>query len=244
MKFIFTRDIQNDLQEVDHIFKRSLLPWWDEISAYMPEVDQDPGFRLLPVMVLNAYKYLGMDRGKSVPMANLFKTIDFASRIHVMVKDDEEGQTHNQAMQFTILIGDYIFGRVLKLLLENRADQFLGLFAAMICTINEGLIIEYKLNGDLEQVLAKTRASMYKNAFLIAGQTAQITPEATETYGEIGFNLGTALELIFVHGQMKRARVYVDKAEKLLRKMDLTGDHNLQVLENLINDIGHNCEVA
>lgn len=244
MKFIITRDIRSDLQEVDNIFQKSLTPWWDEISAYIPEVDKDPGFRMLPVMVLNAYKYLGMDRNRSVPMANLFKTIDFASRIHVMVKDDEEGQKHNQAMQFTILIGDYIFGRVLKLLLENQAENFLNMFATMICTINEGLIIEYKLNGDLEQVLAKTRAPMYKNAFLMAGQTAVMTPESTEIYGDIGYNLGTALELIFIHGQIKPGRVYLDKAGELLQQLDLDKINNLKYLEELINSIGNNCEVA
>jgi len=244
MESIFTKDIQADLQEVNETFQKSLISWWDEISAYIPEVDKDLGFRLLPVMVINAYKYLGMDRDISIQMANLFKTIDFAGRIHVLVKDDNEGQQHNQEMQFTILIGDYIFGKVLKLLLDTQADKLLSMFATMIGNINEGLIIEYKLNGGLEQVLAKTRAPLYHNAFLSAAKMAGLTPQTAENYAGVGHNLGVALELIFIHGQKHNAYAYLDKAQELLQLLNKTEIHQYESLEQLVREIGKKWEVA
>lgn len=244
MDLIFTKEIQTDLQEVDKTFQERLLPWWDEISAYMPEVDQDLGFKLLPAMVINAYRYLGMDRGLSIQMANLFKTIDFASKIHVMVKDDDEGQKHNQDMQFTILIGDYIFGKVLKLLLETQADKLLYLFASMIGRINEGLIIEYKLNGSLEQVLVKTRGPLYHDAFLSAANLSGLTSATAENYAKIGHNLGIALELILIHGQKRSGYAYLYKAQEILLLLNKNEIQQFEALENLVHEIGKNWEVA
>lgn len=244
MDFIFTKDIQTDLQEVDKTFQRCLLPWWDEISAYMPELEKDLGFKLLPVMVLNAYRFLGMDKGLSVQMANLFKTIDFASKIHVLVKDDDEGQKHNQEMQFTILIGDYIFGKVLKLLLETQADKLLHMFASMIGSINEGLIIQYKLNSGLEQVLLKTRGPLYHDAFLSAAKMAGLTPETAENYAKFGNNLGMALELIVIHGQRLSGYAYLDKAQEQLHMLNNNEIQQFEALDTLVHEIGKNWEVA
>jgi len=244
MEFIFNKDIQTDLQEVDKTFRSSLVPWWDEISAYMPKIDKDLGFRILPVMVINAYRSLGLEKDLAIQMANLFKTIDFASKIHVMVKDDDEGQKHNQEMQFTILIGDYIFGRVLKLLVETRTDHLLNMFATMIGTINEGLIIQHEFKSGLEQTLVQTRAPLYFNAFLSAAKMADLPPDTAEVYGEIGHNLGIALELTFVHGQKGVGQAYLDKTKNLLQLLNKNENRRFQSLENLIHQMDKNWEVA
>jgi geranylgeranyl pyrophosphate synthase len=243
MEFIFNKDIQTDLQEVDKTFRGSLMPWWDEISAYMPTIDKDLGFRILPVMVINAYRSLGLERDLAIQMANLFKTIDFASKIHGLVKDDDEGQKHSQEMQFTILIGDYIFGRVLKMLVETGTDHLLYMFAAMIGTINEGLIIEHKLKSGLEQTLIQTRAPLYYNAFLSAAKMADLAPDTADLYGEIGHNLGVALELTFAYGQKSVGQAYFNKTKELLQLINKE-KHQFESLEILIQQMDKNWEVA
>lgn len=219
MEFIFTREMKADLLEVEDLFKRSLLSWWDEIYIYVQKMDGDLSFQLLTAMVINAYRCLGLERELSIQMANLFKTINFASKIHVLVKDDDEGQEHNQELQFTVLIGDYIFGKVMSLLLDTRADKLLDRFAAMICEINEGLIVEYKLNKGLQEVLARTKAPLYNNAFNSAAELAGLAPEVTGIYTELGYNLGMALELLYVHGQKEDVGAYLIKAEQLLQSL-------------------------
>ncbi len=219
MEYIFTREIKTDLIEVDALFKRSLLPWWAEIDVYRRKIEADPGFQLLPAVVICAYRCLGLERELAIQMANLYKTINFANKIHIMVKDEEEGQKHNQALQFTILIGDYIFGKVFSLLLETRADKLIDSFAAMICEINEGFIVEYKLNRELEEVLSRTRAPLYKNAFKSAAQLRAMSAENTRVYGDLGYNLGMALELLYVHGRKLDAGKFMSKAEQLLQSL-------------------------
>jgi geranylgeranyl pyrophosphate synthase len=244
MESILTKELQTGLQEVDKIFRSSLLPWWAGISAYLPYVEKDLGFKVLPAMVINAYQYLGLDRELSIQMANLFMTIDFASKIHILVKDDDEGQKRSQEMQFTILIGDYIFGRVLKLLVETHTDHLLYMFATMIGRINEGLIIEYKFNCSLEQVLNQTRAPLYHDAFLSAAKIAHLAPGTAEIYAEIGQNLGIALELFNKYGHKTSWHTYLNKAKELLPLLNKNEISQLRSLENLICEMDKNWEVA
>lgn len=236
MNFTFARDMQGDLLAVDSLFKKSLFPWWDDISIYIDNMDADFTFNMLPAMVIAAYRNLGLNKELNLAMANLFKTIYFANRIHVLIKDDEEGQLQNQELQFTILIGDYIFGRILKLLLEAKADRLLKIFSAMMCEMNEGLVVQYKLDGDLQQTLAMTRASLYSSAFITAAQMAGLEENKIVIYGEIGRNLGMALEIKYNYGQDNRGYLY--EAERLLEQFNTSKTTPIHsVIKDLLRDV-------
>ncbi len=234
MESIINGEMQAYLSEVEDEFQSGLRPWWDEISAYLPQADEDLGYQLLPAMVVNAYRYLELDRNLAITMANLFKTFNFANIIHCLVKDDREGQKHNRELQFNILIGDFLFGRVLKLLLETEADKLLGIFAAMIATVNEGLVIKNNLHGELEQVLTKARAPLYEGAFLSAAKMANWDPGAAEVYGKVGHNLGMALELISIYDQQRSGHTYLDNVDYLLKLIQTEEIHGRGELEKLV----------
>ncbi len=234
MEYILSREMKADLLQVNSIFKENLAPWWDEIKVFVHKLDEDESFQLIPAMVIYAYRQLGLERKLSLQMANLFKTLYFASKIHVLIKDDEEGQEQNQEMQFAILIGDYIFGKVLSLLLELRVDRLLDMFAAMICEINEGLILQYKLNGGLIEVLSRTKAPLYSNTFRSAAQLAGLSDERVIIYDEIGYNLGMGVELMLVCEQ-KEDQSYLDRAEQLIKKFQ----ENMNLSESSLQELVH-----
>lgn len=206
---------QAELNTVNEVFIDSLRPWWDELQGYIPPMAGEMSYRAIPALVINAYHYVGLSRDLGIKMANMFKTIYFATRIHETIGDNEEGQEHTQELQFTILIGDFIFGRVLKLLLETNTEQLLDMFAAMICEINEGLIVKYKSVPSLEEILSVTRAPFYGYAFRSAAQLKGFGPEEGEAYSTLGFNLGMSLELLGV-GQVTEAAHYLEKAQAWL----------------------------
>lgn len=211
MNFAFTRVLEVEINDMEKMFTQSLQPWWGDMSFLLGRLQGDQSFQLMPAVAVLAYKYLDMDRKTTVAMANIFKTIYFASKIHVMIKDSEEGQTQNQELQFTILIGDYIFGRVLKLLLEAGAVQLLDEFAEMISQINEGLVIKYKLDESLPGVLLKSAAPLYATAFVSAARLKGLLPAEIKMYEKIGLALGMSLELA-IAGDAAEALGYLDGA--------------------------------
>lgn len=237
MNFILTDDIKADVREMEKEFQKNLQPWWDELSLYLPKPGDDEGFQILPVIVMRAYRWAGHQPQLAIKMANLFRTINFANLVHLRVRDSIEGQQHNQDLQFTILIGDYIFGLVLKLLLETNAERLLDQFATMICNINEGFVWTYNLGADLEESITRTRAPFYANAFASAAKLQDWSPQDVALYGNLGQNLGMALELIYIHNSKDKGMIYLDRAESFYQQLSQARFENNNDLINILSAI-------
>lgn len=236
MNFAFSRELEVEMSDIENMFKESLQPWWGELANLRSTLQGDYSFQLMPAVVLLAYKYLDMDHEIRVAMGNLFKTLYFANRIHTLVKDNDEGQIHNQDMQFTILIGDYIFGRVLKLLLEAGADGVLDNFAQMISLINEGQVIKHKLDESTQEILQKTSAPFYSTAFATAARLKGLEPSEVILYEELGFNLGMALELTMI-GQNMEALNYLNQAHTSIEKFKVVTGNTNSSLDKLVQEM-------
>ncbi|KUG04707.1 hypothetical protein ASZ90_017846 [hydrocarbon metagenome] len=216
MVFQFARDLSSELLDVDGLFKKSILPWWQEIETYRELIKLDHTWRALPAVVLSVYRGTGFNREFCISMANIFKILYLSVFIHELIKDDEEGQEYNQDMQFSILIGDYMFGRILALLIEAEADMLLPIFADMICEINEGMVKRYKLGSSEAEFVESRRASFYKTAFLTAAFCAGKNVEEQGCFREAGYKLGMALELLQEEGLREEALSFLEDSEKLL----------------------------
>ena len=237
MNAAFTRELEAELINIDINFQQSLQPWWEDLNFLRARLQGDTTLQLMPAVVLLAYQHLDLDEKLSISMASLFKTLYFANLIHNQVKDEEEGQLNNQDLQFTILIGDYIFGRVLKLLLEIGAVQVLDSLALMICQINEGLVIEHKLGEKQPEILKSGTASIYATAFLTAARLKGLTHEAIELYEQLGFTIGMALELL-VAGMSTQAQRYIEKSADVIAKFKVATGITNGRLDKFLQDLG------
>lgn len=228
---------RQDLEEVNRVVRNRLLPWWDHVQVYICQAAQENTWNHLPAAVLAVYHYLGHRRDLAIKMAAIFKMVYLASSIHEAVGDDEEGQVYDQHMQFTILIGDYISGCILKMLVESGADHLLDVFADAIAQINEGMVMKHKLEVAPEQVISKTRASLYKAAFVCAARTSGVETEGLFWYAKLGFHIGMALEtqsLAGLHPDM--VSTHSKKSQDLFYLINQKGLTSSTILELLIRD--------
>lgn len=240
IKYSFTREIRTELIDVDKVFKENLLPWWDDVYNYIKMLNEDFTWNQLPPLVYIVYRYLGLDRSISISMTNIFKTLYLANSIHFLVKDDKEGQKYDQDLQFAILIGDYMFGRMLKLLVEAGADKLVGLFAVMMAEINEGRVMERKLQADNKEVLQKTRGSMYATAFETAGQLSGMKGILLENCRQLGLNLGMSIELMNCDISREEVLLYIHEAErnyKILNQYQRMVNSNLEAVINEVHSL-------
>lgn len=237
MNFLFTREVISDLSDVDRIFKQSLLPWWDDISLYHDKLQEDFTWKVLPAVVLNIYKYFGLNRKISIAMANIFKNVYFSNYIHALIKDDEEGQQHDNKMQFTILIGDYIFGNILKLLVESNTVNLLDIFSELMSELSEGMILQYKLQAEPSQVFKKAKAPLYETVFYTAAQLSGLNGENKEVYKRMGYNLGMSVELYNQSGFGQEAQRYVYNMEQILKKFKDYYNTPDSILEKVIKNL-------
>ncbi len=236
MDRLITRELNNELIELDRVFKETINPWWDSTYSYYQQLIYDITWKALPPVITAAYRYLGCE-GQVITFTNIFRTAYFAHHIHASVRDDKEGQKHNREMQFSILIGDYFFGRLLKLLVEADNKKILVPFAAMICSMNEGMVIKHKIDAKDNQVVEKTKAPIYATAFLSAAINAEKDAEFCEIYRQLGFNLGMCIELSYDNNLHSMALQYLFRTEGIFKQIDKEYHGKNNLLENVINEM-------
>ncbi|HEX3010435.1 MAG TPA: hypothetical protein VHQ70_00160 [Syntrophomonadaceae bacterium] len=236
MDFAFSRELTGEMAEVENTFRDNLLPWWNDISIYHDRMQGDFTWNVLPAVVLSVYKHFGLNGCLAISMASTFKTIYFSNNIHALIKDDEEGQQHDNSLQFAILIGDYIFGTVLKSLVRSGTTNLVGTIAEMICEINEGRVLQTKMNADKNQVLEKIRAPLYGTAFLTAAKLSGQDIEHQQTYHQMGRNLGMSIEL-FGSQHCQEAKPYIHTTEILMGRCNDYARKPGTLLEKVIRDL-------
>ncbi len=228
---------QDEIKSIDSAFYGQLYMWEKELDKYYESIRDDFTFIFMPLLVFKAYQFLGVDRDRSLAMANLFKTAYFGDFIMLNVKNEDEGQEYNQEMQFSILISDYIFGKVLSFLVENECSWLLDNFAEMMTEINEGFIIQYCFNADADTILFRTRMPLYSTAFFTAARTAGLDRESAASFLQIGSNIGIAMEL-YATGD-PRALEYLLRADSGLKNINIRNrncEHDLCWLVDMMVD--------
>lgn len=233
MEYLFARDYRHQLNDVDRSFKTGMLKSWPEIKTYVNLLEGDTTWDHLTLMTLVFYDHLGINNRLSTVMAYIFKNLYLAQTIHCGVKDDEEGQEYNQDLQFAILIGDYTFGYIMQLLLENQAERVLSSLASMICAISEGLVRKrYQVWNPIKEI-EEVKAPLYATAFQTAAQLAGCGRESS--YRRLGHDMGMAVELLHlgVNSQVDR---YVHSSFEILSS--LKHDNALEgVMGKVINEL-------
>lgn len=240
MIFCFTRELQPELAEVDQVFKEGLLPWWSDVHHYVNRLESNPTWHNFPAIVLSMYKYMGLEHKCCINMTNIFKTLYFANSIHATISDEEEGQKYDQELQFSILIGDYIFGHILKILVDVGADKLLQHFSALICELNEGLIMKHKMGADYRKVMETTRAPLYAYAFLTAAELkGTVYDEKLKLFKHMGHQMGMLVELIQDHERINLAGEYIHNAIDELGCLENLSDNSDTILEKVVVEL-HN----
>ncbi len=233
----FTRGLQEDLAQVDTVFKAGLQPWWHDVYVYYQQVQEDHTFTMLPALTIAALKYMGHDKKTCLSLTSIVKLFYFSNYIHERIRDDREGQEHNRDMQFSILIGDLFLGRVLRLLVDNRLDGLLKLFAGMMSDVNQGLVEKYQLGLNKIQVAEKTRLPLYTTAFVAAARLAGVDQQEEDRMKEMGYHAGMTVELCNQVDCREAARQHAEQAQTLfgqgVRRNELTGEYLFAILREL-----------
>jgi hypothetical protein len=216
MNLQFPKELSQELLEADRLFYQSIMPWWPRIQTSIELIKLDKTWNAMPGVVYGLYRDLGFKKDFCIAMTNIFKINYLASFIHEIVKGEEEGQEYNRDMQFHILIGDFLFGKMLSLLIKADADILIPFFTEMICEISEGMVSFYKLGAIHNEYIDKTKASYYKTAFLTAAASAGKPCHEQDLYKQAGHKLGMAIELLLNEADNGTVKSLLEESERLL----------------------------
>jgi hypothetical protein len=92
MVFQFSRNLSDEMKELDVLFHKSIEPWGQDMEIYLEWIEEDHTYRTLPSIVFSIYRGLGLNEEFSLSMANIYKILYLSVFIHESIHDDEEGQ--------------------------------------------------------------------------------------------------------------------------------------------------------
>lgn len=141
-----------------------------------------------------------------IGMAAILQLMQMAADIHNQIGDVEGNAVLSTAFEeqtphFPVLFGDFVYGKLLKLLCEIDCYEWVEELAKIICTMNEGAIIRKEVlevnHQDLEAaliVLEKEYGALFDEAgrtgVILAGGTAAEAKQLGQFGGLIGMLIG------------------------------------------------------
>lgn len=150
---------------------------------------------LYPAIVLAVCSIKGQINNKNIPLATIFQYIFLAHRIHKMVIDED---MEEHARQYPVLVGDFMFGQTLLKLCEEDMLCYIGDFVKAIETINEGILLRWRLKNknlslkDYRLILGKEKAALTALAGKLGGVLAGFEGACLKKLEEFGYSIGMA----------------------------------------------------
>lgn len=168
------------------------------------------GKRLRPLLTLACARMCGYREGRRhVWLATCVEFIHTATLLHDDVVDESElrrGRASANALfgnKPSVLVGDFLFARAFKLMVEDGSLEVLDILSGASATIAEGEVLQLMTQNDiatteaqyLEVINGKT-AALFAAATRLGGVVADRTVAEKDALEAYGRNLGVAFQLI------------------------------------------------
>ncbi len=168
------------------------------------------GKRMRPLLTLATARMCGYRAGqRHVWLATCVEFIHTATLLHDDVVDESElrrGQASANALfgnKASVLVGDFLFARAFKLMVEDGSLEVLDILSGASATIAEGEVLQLMTQNDiatteaqyLEVINGKT-AALFAAAARLGGVVAECDAAAKDALEAYGRNIGVAFQLI------------------------------------------------
>lgn len=167
------------------------------------------GKRLRPLLTLASARMCGYQGDKHITLAAAVEFIHTATLLHDDVVDESDlrrgRETANAVWgnQASVLVGDYLFSRSFRLMVESESLQVLDVLANASAVIAEGEVAQLTTANDTATteedylyVIRSKTAALFAAACEVGGLIADQGEAATKALDQYGANLGIAFQLV------------------------------------------------
>ena len=167
------------------------------------------GKRLRPLMTLASARMFGYEGRHHIGLAAAVEFIHTATLLHDDVVDESDlrrgRETANAVWgnQASVLVGDFLFSRAFRLMVESESLEVLDILANASAVIAEGEVAQLTTANDTETseeaylfVIRSKTAALFAAACEVGGLVAGQNKATTEALDQYGTNLGIAFQLV------------------------------------------------
>lgn len=184
---------------------RSEVPTISLIGEYLVD---GGGKRIRPALLLLASRLLGYEGGVDVKYAAVLELIHTATLVHDDIIDGADTRRGRVSVnrrwgnELTVLFGDYLYMKGMKVALEEKDVRVLDLLADVTIAMTEGEILGAERRGSLDLTIADYLEVVRRKTALLFAAACRIPAflvAGSERYAEalwgFGLALGTAFQL-------------------------------------------------
>ena len=201
--------VDADMERVNQMIIDKMQSKVDMIPKLAGHLIHSGGKRLRPMMTIASAKLCGYEEGNQIDMAVAVEFLHTATLLHDDVVDESDLRRGRKTArllwgnQASVLVGDYLLGQSIKMMVDVGSLNALGIFSAAAATIAK---------GEVMQLLASQNTATTEDEYLavINAKTAALFAAAAELGGAIcdrpeteraalrsyGKNLGIAFQLV------------------------------------------------
>ncbi|MEM7545696.1 MAG: polyprenyl synthetase family protein [Pseudomonadota bacterium] len=202
--------VSSELDAVNRTIRERMAseyaPRIPELSAHLIEAG---GKRLRPVLTLAAAKMCGYEGDHQVKLAAAVEFIHTATLLHDDVVDESSQRRGRPTAnilfgnQQSVLVGDYLFARSFRLMVETDSLRVLDILAGASAVIAEGEVLQLTAQNDLSggearyfQVIRGKTAELFAAAAEVGGVIADASDAQVKALRDYGDALGIAFQLV------------------------------------------------
>jgi len=200
--------IAEDLERIEaalRAVRASQVPFINEVSHYILFAG---GKRLRPLLTVLCARLCGYEDPRIYDLAVLFEYLHAATLLHDDVVDGAEFRRGRRAAhnlwgnQATILVGDYLYARALRIAVEKGNFEVLKVVTETTLLMSEGEVLQL-LNCDntglteaeYEEVIFRKTAALISAACECGGIMAGVSGEERRRLRDFGRHLGLAFQI-------------------------------------------------
>lgn len=185
---------------------QSDVPLIPELAGHLVSAG---GKRLRPLLTLASAQLCGYDGDKHIGLAAAVEFIHTATLLHDDVVDESDlrrGRDTANAVwgnQASVLVGDFLFSRSFRLMVESESLKVLDILASASAIIAEGEVAQLTTANDTATteenylyVIRSKTAALFAAACQVGAQIAGRNADDEDALEQYGANLGIAFQLV------------------------------------------------
>lgn len=188
--------IQEELKAIHDRLEQEITFKSAKFAELIPINFDELEYNACPAIVLTVSRACGYSGHQAISMGVVMQFVFMADKVHSLMQEDEE--IAEELRQFTVLVGDYLFGKFFLGLSREKLLHFLAPIAKVIENMSIGTI--YRWLGreseltpeDWLEILARERASLTGLAARIGAELAGMPTYIAEKCESFGSQLGLA----------------------------------------------------
>ncbi len=202
--------LADDMEAVGDMIRERMVsqnaPRIPEVTAHLVDAG---GKRLRPLLTLACARLFGYGGASHVKLAAAVEFIHTATLLHDDVVD-ESGQRRGRPAanllwdnQSSVLVGDYLFARSFRLMVETGSLQVLDILSGAAATIAEGEVLQLTTTRNLAtdeatylRVVRGKTAALFAAACEVGGVISNASEKETAALRDYGDALGIAFQIV------------------------------------------------